>query len=387
MQKKQRNDKAKGFKPHQISALAIAVMALYSSTGSATEIEQSMFSFSGFGTFGAAHSSEKNADYKNTLLQPNGVGLSRSWSTDIDSRIGGQVSAYFNNQLSAVLQIVAEQQWDNSYTPIVEWANVKYAVTPDFSVRVGRIALPTFLTSDYRKVGYTTPWVRTPLEIYQQLPVTNNDGIDVTYHSRIGSVKNSITGLAGKLRVMFPDGTPSGSLMKSKTIGLVDVAEYGALTLQATYMDVKITTPKLQEIPIPAISKFGDNLPFKLMEVGFNYDPGNWFIMGECAKVRFEVAGNKLDWYVSSGWRLGKFTPYVTYAKLKQLTEPALALPSGQKTMSVGLRWDAIKNVDFKIQFDRIHLDANSFGVFFPGPNFQPGGKANVVSAVVDFVF
>jgi len=88
------------------------------------------------------------------------------------------------------------------------------------------------------------------------------------------------------------------------------------------------------------------------------------------------------------GWRLGKFTPYVTYAKLQQLSDPSpFSLPAVQKTVSAGLRWDAIKNTSFKLQYDRINLDANSAGSLIPGPLFQSGGKVNVVSAVVDFVF
>ena len=390
MPEHQQNKKVQRLKPHRLGALVVVAMALYSSAGSATEIEQSMFSFSGFGTVGVTHSSEKNADFVNSFFQPNGAGMSRSWSTDLDSRIGGQVSANFNNQLSAVVQIIAEQQWDNSYTPIVEWANVKYAITPDFSVRVGRIALPTFLTSDSRKVGYTMPWVRPPLEVYQQLPVTKNDGVDATYRFRIGNVSNSITGLAGKLNIMIPDGTPSGVFMKSKAMNIVDVIEYGALTLQAAYLHAKLTIPKVMDIPVPELSQVGDNAPFELMQAGVSYDPGNWFIMGECAKSRFELTGNKFNWYVSSGWRLGKFTPYVTYAKLKQITDPSpipIALPAGQKSASIGLRWDAMKDISVKLQYDRINLDENSVGSLIPGPSFQPGGKLNVVSAVVDFVF
>ena len=97
----------------------------------------SMFSFNSFGTLGVVHSSERNADFVGGFSQPNGAGHSNRWSTDVDSRIGGQVSANFTQQLSAVVQLVSEQQYDNTYLPALEWANIRYKITPDFSAVPG----------------------------------------------------------------------------------------------------------------------------------------------------------------------------------------------------------------------------------------------------------
>ena len=123
---------------------------------------ESIFSFSGFGTVGLAHSSEKRADFIANDLQLRGAGRNGKWSAEVDSRIGVQLDAKFNSQLSAVLQVTSEQRYDGSYKPELEWANIKYQITPDLSVRAGRIVLPTFLLSDSRKVGYASPWVRPP---------------------------------------------------------------------------------------------------------------------------------------------------------------------------------------------------------------------------------
>ena len=94
-----------------------------------------MFSFSGFGTLGLVHSSEKHADFTSSQLKPDGAGYSHNWSADVDSLIGGQVTARFTPKLSAVVQVIAEQNYDNSYRPHVEWANLQYQFTPEFSVR------------------------------------------------------------------------------------------------------------------------------------------------------------------------------------------------------------------------------------------------------------
>ena len=81
--------------------------------------------------------------------------------------------------LAGVL-LISEQRLDNTYRPRVEWANLKYQVTPELALRVGRIALPMFLTADYRKVGYAYPWVRPPVEGYGSLPISSSDGVDAT---------------------------------------------------------------------------------------------------------------------------------------------------------------------------------------------------------------
>jgi hypothetical protein len=59
-----------------------------------------------------------------------------------------------------------------------------------------------------------------------------------------------------------------------------------------------------------------------------------------------------------------------------------------QKTVSVGLRWDFMKNLDLKLQFDHTRLGADSYGTLINiQPGFRPGGTVNLTSATVDFVF
>ncbi len=151
-------------------------------------------------------------------FKPNGAGHSHTWSADVDSLIAGQVNANLTPQLSAVLQVIAEQNYDNSYRPHVEWANIKYQVTPEFSVRAGRTLLPTFLFSDTRKVAYAYPWVRPPLEVYRQEPITASDGVDASYQIRIGDIMNILRARLRKRRKQTY--RPAGSI-KWKTVGPV----------------------------------------------------------------------------------------------------------------------------------------------------------------------
>jgi len=409
---------------HKLTLVTLLATALYAAGARAGDVEAPMFSFSGFGTLGVVHSSERQADFISSILKPNGAGYSHAWSADVDSLIGGQVTANFTPKLSAVLQVIAEQNYDNSYRPHVEWANIKYQLTPDFSVRAGRTLLPTFLLSDTRKVAYTYPWVRPPLEVYRLAPVTASDGVDASYQMRTGDVTNILQAHYGKSENKLPAG--SGTIKGEQSWGLAYTGEYHAITVhigyESTHMTLDATKPLFDAFRqfgpegIAIADKYGiDNTPLSVVTMGARYDPGQWFVMGEAAHlVTHTVFGTGTGWYLSGGYRLGRFTPYITYseAKADNLSDPGLNLstlpppligPAAglnaalnsllsvkpvQNTLSIGGRWDFMRNAALKLQYDHTRIGAGSSGVLSKlQPGFQTGGKVNVISATIDFVF
>lgn len=359
-------------------AAAIAAMAVGGMSAAHADGGNPKFRFSGFGTLGAVRSSLDTADFV-AGFQPNGAGATRKWATTVDSRLGGQVDAQFTNKLSAVVQLVSEQQWNNSYNPIVEWANVKYEFTPDLSVRVGRIALATYLISDTRKVGYVNTLVRVPPSFYAILPITNSDGIDASYRFHSGNVVNTTTLYYGSNEVKLADGFLSGARAKAnEVIGVVNNTEYGATTFHAAYHEQKLTIARLGMI----------SAPFKLYTLGANYDPGNWFLMGEAALDKLGGRTDRFGAYVLGGYRIGDFTPYAGYTKIRQIT-PIFG-DSSQTGPTLGMRWNFAKNAAFKLQYERVNLGKNSAGTMTlntPTADFQNGSNFTLISAAVDFVF
>ena len=84
------------------------------------------------------------------------------------------------------------------------------------------------------------------------------------------------------------------------------------------------------------------------------------------------------------------FPPYLagTVAGLDGALNAILGTLAVQNTISVGSRWDVMKNVDLKLQYDHIDLGAGSAGTLFNvQPDFQRGGAVNLVSIAVDFVW
>jgi hypothetical protein len=407
----------------QIALLLFTLISFSTEANSGSEDSSaSMLSFSGFGTVGVVHSSEDLADFTSSTFKPNGAGYTRSWSPTVDSLVGGQVIATFTPQLSAMVQAISEQNYNNTYTPHVEWANLKYQFTPDASIRVGRVVFASFLVSDTRDVGYANPWVRPPVEVYSLVPIDNSDGIDGSYRLHWGQLAQTFVGTYGVTSTQ----TPTGGAEARRQWNISDTAEYGAATVRIAYHRANLTIDGLHTF-FGNFGQFGMQgeeivdrydpyqKPITFFGIGGMYDPGHWFVTGEWGTSRsHSVLGESTAWYVSGGYRWAQFTPYLTYADLKAnsntsdpglavsklppfLIGPAIGLNAGlneilgsiavQTTASAGIRWDFMRNVDLKLQYDHTLLGAGSPGTLINvQPGFRPGGTVNLFSAAIDFV-
>lgn len=406
--------------------IAYSLMLLPATWGWAQESHTPKWNFNGYGTFGLVHSSEDQADFVADIFDPDGAGHSSDVSPEVDSRLGLQLSAEVTPELSAVGQIVFEQRYDGNYEPEIEWANISYQITPRLSARAGRVVLPTFLTSEYRNVGYALPWIRPPLEVYRLVPVSSVDAVSLAYRFRTGAFNHALQALYGGRDLEFP-GPESSEVEARDAITVAYTLERGATTFFSAYSQSRLTVEALEPLfeayrqfgpPGEAIAaRFGvEDKRFRLFSLGARYDPGDWFVMGELARVTNQgVLGDSYGMYVSGGYRFKSVTPYLTLARvdvdsdtstpglpLESLPPPSAELARGlnaalndqlgsapaQKSLSLGARWDFAPNFSLKLQFDHMDLDEGSPGLLIDRqPGFQPGGTVRLYSASIDFVF
>ena len=337
-----------------------------------------MFKFGGFGSLGVSHSSLDQGDYVLSDSMPKGVGRSSEWTESNNTRIAAHVAANFTPEVSGILQVDAEYQANGTYSPRVEMANVKYAFIPNFYMRVGRLAIPTFMDSENHDIGYSFAWVNPPVDLYQ-LSIHTTDGVDATYRSEIGEAVNSI-------KAMYGNRSTAKDMW-----GLFDKLEYGQAAFHAGYQRRRSSTQNLLTGVTDAWIQNSD------LSVGASYDPGDWFAMSEWIQRRSIFKINAM--YVSAGYRINKFTPYLTYSQIgpgsflagyPAPTATAIERANrAQSTVSLGVRWDFMRNYDFKVQVDQVTLSGNSNGYLInvpPGVTLY-GSKFYVISAVVDFVF
>lgn len=378
---------------------------------------------SGFGTLGAVYANARSADFTASVLRADGAGHTRAWSPDVDSRLGAQLDLQ-RGAWSAVLQVVSEQRLDGSYRAQIEWANVKYQVTPDLAVRAGRIALPVFLGAESRKIGYTIPWVRTPVEVYGSLPISNSDGLDATWRWNNGPLLHATQVFAGRTDQDLLNGL---RIRAENVVGLSHSIERGALSGRLSAAGGRLNTGIGEELFVvlrrfgPAGGKLADRYEIRdkrvsMLSAGLSYDPGAWFVTAEGGRTRTNsLLGDGTSAYVGAGLRRGALTPYIGYAQVRTNVPtrdpglpldglpPPLAAVAGQvnagingilatipvqSTWSAGVRWDAATNIALKLQFERVRpRDGTRGALINVQPDFRPDQAVHVASVALDFVF
>lgn len=174
-------------------------------------------------------------------------------------------------------------------------------------------------------------------------------------------------------------------------LGIFDTLEYGQATYHAGYQQRMSSTEYVFN------GTTGPWIQNSDVSAGVSYDPGDWFVMSEWIQHRSTYMSSAM--YVSAGYRINKFTPYLTHSQNSsgsfiQNSPPPTAYDiqsanRAQSTNSIGVRWDFMRNFDFKMQYDRVTLSDNSNGYLVNVPTnvILYGTTFHVISAVVDFVF
>jgi predicted porin len=254
------------------------------------------------------------------------------------------------------------------------------------NIRAGRIGLPTFLNSDNQDVGYSYPWVHPPMELYRQLAISHSDGVDGSYRFYAGDASDTIKALFGR----STNDYPSRSTTSRNIWGLFNTVEYGNSTFRVGYQARQTSTFSYTTKVEGPWEKDDD------LSAGASYDPGDWFIISEWIKRTSSI--KKQAMYISSGVRARAFTPYLTYSRdtaasfmpgFQQDARAVARARNAQSTVSLGTRWDFRKNVDLKLQYDRVRVSADSNGHLINVPSNVTlyGDTFHVLTVTLDFIF
>lgn len=413
--------------------LAALIGSLCVATGHAQE--NTLLHLSGFGTMAATHFDRNDIDFGGGPNVMNGVGRTTSTSFGVDSKAGVQLRITPMANLEATVQSVVKKTPRNDWTPTIDWANIKYSVNENIAVRAGRIGHPFFMISDYRQVNYANVALRPAVEVYNLVPINSSDVIE-------GLFKFGLAG--GQVNVQAGVGRADTDVIRSsyerdydevkvRKMAYVNATyEIGAWTLRAgrTEGDLSYDALGARRQVFDTLSNLGStgnrirnqweikDAKSSFTGIGATYDQGNIILTGEYVMLRSEKAYNDTDaWSILGGYRIGKFTPYVSYAAAKtknriqvsdvasQLTplvgaSNAAQLQGGiqaladasvrdQNTSSIGVRWDVYKNMALKAQYDHIRIeDPSTQGFLINKSSTYPtraGGNAFAVS--LDFVF
>jgi len=417
-----------------ITASAVTCLCVLSAQAQETPA----WKISGFGTAAATYFTRSDADFTGgSGAVPDGAGRTKPVSLEPDSKAGLQVRYTPTQALELTLQAISKHNPKDTWTPTLEWANVKYTFNENFALRVGRIGHPFFMISDYRQVNYTNTALRPSQEVYNQVPMSASDVIEGLFRFSMGGGQLGVRAGIGRIDADATATLPTErdhDLIRVRDMGFLNLNyEIDALTIRAGYTQGNITYDALgaqrrlfdplSAIPSATARAVRDryrisNAKSSFSGIGAIYDPGDYIISTEYVMLRSEKGYNNADaWTILGGYRVGQFTPYISYgsakarnriltdgvaAELTPIVGPTSAarLQAGlqayadaslhdQNTISVGVRWDFYKNLALKAQFDHVNVKSPSPSGFLrnTSSSYPATGGGNVLAVALDFIF
>jgi hypothetical protein len=367
--------------PTGLSVLCAAISLVAATAASADGVTTTL---SGYGTVGGSFTSDSNYAYRHDSSEFKGA--SNDLDLGLESRIGVQAVFDFGAEFSVTVQEVARARGYKSFDPGTEWFYAQYAPDLDWTLRLGRVALGTFLLSDSRLVGYAVPWFHAPNEVYAYEPFQYVDGGQVLWHKRFGELGVTLQSSYGTTEA---NEQALGTTLNATAHGVFNGSaafEFGNFVLRVAQTQFVFPTA----VALGPNYSLSYNEQDKFTSVGFQYDDGSMVVLSEWTK-RSESNAPVLNmplfagqaWYVAGGWRFGKITPLLMLANSKP--DQSLATPAGSFTSeSVTVRYDVAHNVALKAQVTR--ASSGNFW-YWTAPNYAAHEQVSVFALGADFVF
>jgi len=331
------------------------------------------FTFSGFGTLGAVQTNSDQAQY---VREEQVKGATKSASLMVDSNLGLQLTATANDWLSATVQTLTTQRHTDKLTTRFDWAYVKVTPIENLSIRLGKVALPNFLVSDSRRIGYANTALRPSNEVYG-LDVLHGGlkGVDASYAIRLGGGTLTARALAGKSS--YDTADLHLDVDKVRSFNLVWDGDWYTLRVVQTKAKPDVTP----------IAGPGVNETYTFNGVGFTVDQSNVVLQGEYVQRRSSnfaalIAANA--WYIQAGYRMGKWLPYASFAERKAAKNSVVG---PQNTVALGARWDALSSAAVKFQLERVNPKNTAGASFANVVNGVISKPVTTMSVAMDFVF
>ena len=376
----------------------IGLAAICLATTPAFALEQGEYRFNGFGTVGFTHLGGED-EGRNYGVQSQ---TNDSWRGDQLSKFGAQLSYGLTDTVSVTVQATAKAQHDE-WKAGLEWAYLSWQTNDQLMLRTGRLRTPIYMYSESLDVGYTYPWLRLPDEVYNQVEVTNYEGVDAVYTVPLsfGSIVFQVAGGQAMNRDIYASDErfdiDYGKILAA-SVSLV-TNDFGMLRIG--YAETAIKTDIYGTVDATAIG-WGPNakLPMlsldkdkgKFASIGYQYDNGTWLSSNEWTSRTIENDGAKSvdSFYLMGGRRFGDFLPHVTYAQQDDNG-------GRQNSWTLGLNYQAAPTVVVKGEYKRVDTTNGYVGWFTrsaqevfdevvlgaPTRNYD----GDIVSVGVDFVF
>jgi hypothetical protein len=369
-------------------------------------------SVSGFLTTGVTYGDKQLLPTTEAVSQDGTIENTPGFSAD--SRLGLQISAKVNDQISITGQLLAKAREENSNVE-ADWAFINYRASEQISVRAGKIKFPTFLISDYYEVGYAYPWIRPPQEVYSSNPITTLNGVDLLARFRFGDMSLLVQpyyGVSRGAQALVPQEAvqafpicfnpavpgffttcPAGTVMYTDFTadalrGINVSLSSDIFTIRAGALETKVNAP--------AFGVFQDTAKFS--SVGLSMDWHNVVLYSEAFEREIEGTANlafpnQKGSYTTLGYRIGKWLPHFTTARIKDNEDPVMMffdVPLDQKSETLGLRYEVGSGAALKFEVQKVTPKQGTRGLLISAPSTapkDPGDDVMIYGLSLDVVF
>ena len=319
-----------------------------------------------------------------------------------DSVAGLQISSRIADDVTVSMQLVG--QFENETGSIeLEWAFVNYELSDDFTIQAGRFVPQIFLYSNTINVGFTYLWITPPSEMYAQAPMRYTDGANLLLnHTFSNDMTIEASAYASNVsqEIVFA-GQTFPSKYENFFGGSASISnEY--FKLRASHIEVEMSTSLNSSTSIgPLVAGPGnlanpgldntdgiksDSVDGSFSSIGLTMDVADVIVIGEYAVRNIKDSAfteDSASYYATLGYRMGNFTPHVTYSVLEtefkdssvplalSMIDPITqvvttsgqiatvgsfrsALSTDSQTVAVGLRYDLNSKTALKFEYQNI---------------------------------
>ncbi len=318
--------------------------------------------------------------------------INNKFNFTTNSLAGIQITGNMTQQLSAVIQLVADGDDINGNSPYrinAEWAFLRYAPFESLQFRAGRFRIPAFMYSNTEEIGYTYPWVFLPPEVYRIVPFDNMNGFDMISTVNLGNSgwylqlqpfvgqnQSKFDLYTNAPAALLPPGT-TATFDENDIIGGVVTLGNQYLTLRGNYTRVRLNgyIPNLSTVGGQQVNLF-NNQETNFYSLGAKFDYQNVLMVGEYAhRETPDQIASLTGYYGMVGYRIGKLLPNFTYARLRTtnaaqllVTQPFAELPQDQYSYTLGAAYYINSNLVAKVGVSQITPTNGTNGLFQTAP-------------------
>ena len=321
---------------------------------------------------------------------------------DNDSKFGLQISADVAENMQAVAQVLGTGS-DENFDLDVEWAYLDWRLSESVSLRGGKVKEPVFLISDYLEVGYAYPWIRPPQEVYRNNPINTINGLQGLFQADLGNMSFVFQPYLGSNNEAVPNTNGDLVFDASNFYGAAIQLQARSFTVQMSYLTTDVTTTEVSSVPTP-FNAFQASGTAELISMGVSWDVNNFigyseYVTRDISDAAMAAVFPDQDaWYLTLGYRMGKYLPHITVANSESDLDVGAANQGvTQDSITLGLRYEINDSSTFKFEIQSITPDiaAGSGGLFGQTPagapavpaDFVDGDNATLISASVDVIF